>query len=205
MLLSGMGYWDMRRLRLMNERVYLRAPQSGDWKEWAELRRMSRSFLTPWEPTWSQDNLSKSSFREKLRVYRMDWRHDVSYSFYAFSRSDDRMLGGITLGNVRRGAAHMGTIGYWMGEIHSGKGYMTEILSSVIDYAFDELALHRLEAACLEHNEASKAVLKKVGFQVEGHARGYLRIDGKWQDHTTFSLLQNDSRLSRKGWIEGKV
>ncbi|MFD2204343.1 GNAT family N-acetyltransferase [Kiloniella antarctica] len=189
----------------MNERVYLRAPQSGDWKEWAELRRVSRSFLTPWEPTWSQDNLSKPSFRDKLRVYRMDWRHDVSYSFYAFSRSNDQMLGGITLGNVRRGAAHMGTIGYWMGEVHAGQGYMTEILSSVIDYAFDELALHRLEAACLNHNEASKAVLEKVGFRVEGHARGYLKIDGKWQDHTTFSLLQNDPRLSRKGWLEGKL
>ncbi|WP_419903606.1 GNAT family N-acetyltransferase [Kiloniella sp.] len=205
MLLSGMGHWDMRRLRLTNERVYLRAPQTGDWKEWAELRRMSRSFLTPWEPTWSQDNLSKPSYKEKLRVYRMDWRHDASYTFYAFSRVDDRLLGGITLGNVRRGAAHMGTIGYWMGEVHAGKGYMTEILSTLIDYAFEELGLHRLEAACLEHNDSSKAVLCKVGFKEEGHARGYLRINGMWQDHITFALLQSDPRLSRKGWVKGRI
>ena len=203
MLLGGMGQWEMRRLRLMNERIYLRAPQSGDWKEWSELRRKSSDFLTPWEPTWGIDNLSKSSFRDKRRMYKLDWRNDISYSFYAFCRKDDCMLGGITLGNVRRGAAHMGTIGYWMGEKYAGKGYMTEILSSLIDYAFDELSLHRLEAACLEHNVPSQAVLKKVGFQEEGRARGYLRINAMWQDHITYALLQNDPRLSRRGWIEG--
>ncbi|WP_026261252.1 GNAT family N-acetyltransferase [Kiloniella laminariae] len=194
----------MRRLRLVNKRVYLRVPQMGDWREWAELRHISREFLTPWEPTWSSDSLDKSSFRDKLRVYWLDWRQGMSYSFYAFSRETDELLGGITIGNVRRGAAHMGTIGYWMGEPYSGKGYMTEILSSALDYAFEELALHRLEAACLEHNEASKTVLRKVGFVEEGRARGYLRINALWQDHITFGLLRNDSRLSAKGWIESK-
>ncbi len=201
MFLSGMSHWDMRKLRLMNERIYLRAPQSGDWKEWANLRRSSRDFLAPWEPTWASDNLTKSSFRDKLRAYKLDWRSDVGYTFYAFSRDDNTMLGGITLGNIRRGAAYMGTIGYWMGEAHAGKGYMTEILSALIDYAFDDLGLHRLEAACLEHNGPSQTVLKKVGFQEEGKARGYLKINAMWQDHITFALLQNDPRLSRRGWI----
>ena len=65
-------------------------------------------------------------------------------------------------------------------------------MRAVLPFVFDELRLHRLEAACLPHNEPSKAVLAKVGFHEEGLARQYLRINGQWADHLLFALLRAD-------------
>ena len=110
-------------------------------------------------------------------------------------RRDDALLGGITFSNVRRGVAQSASLGYWIGAPHAHQGYMTEALSAVLDFAFDHLALHRVEAACLPDNEASQGLLLKIGFQDEGYARQYLRINGRWQDHRLFALLKGDKRL----------
>ncbi|HTB37412.1 MAG TPA: GNAT family protein, partial [Reyranella sp.] len=82
--------------------------------------------------------------------------------------------------------------GYWMGQPYAGQGLMTDALRGVLPFVFDDLRLHRLEAACLPHNEPSKGVLAKVGFHEEGLARQYLRINGQWADHLLFALLRAD-------------
>ena len=79
-----------------------------------------------------------------------------------------------------------------MGQPYAGQGLMTDALRGVLPFVFDDLRLHRLEAACLPHNEPSKAVLAKVGFHEEGLARQYLRINGQWADHLLFALLRAD-------------
>ena len=182
--------------RIEHGRVYLRPPRQRDWKSWAEVRQQSREFLMPWEPTWAPDALSRSAFRRRLRVYGQEWRQGTSCSFLIFRRDDEALLGGINLSNIRRGVAQSGSLGYWIGQPHARQGYMTEALAGVIGFAFDELGLHRIEAACLPSNEASRSVLLKVGFTEEGFAREYLRINGSWQDHTLFALLRGDPRKS---------
>jgi ribosomal-protein-alanine N-acetyltransferase len=104
------------------------------------------------------------------------------------------MIGGITLANVRRGIVQAGTIGYWVGQPHAHRGYMTSALRVLLPSLFGELNLHRIEAACIPSNTASIRVLEKCGFSREGLARRYLCINGVWQDHLLFGLLHEDFR-----------
>ena len=179
---------------LWGERLYLRPPRRRDWRQWAELRALSRDFLTPWEPSWASDALSRTAYRRRLQRYAEEWERDEGYAFFLFRKDDDQLLGGITLGNVRRGVAQCGSFGYWMGVPFTGQGHMTEAVRLGLRFAFVTLGLHRVEAACLVHNEASRRVLEKSGFVREGLARGYLKIDGKWQDHLLYATLREDFR-----------
>lgn len=174
--------------------VMLRSPHSGDYQAWAELRAESRAFLTPWEPTWSRDDLTRAAFRRRLKHYARDIREDLAYPFFIFRAVDEQLVGGITMSNVRRGVAQTCSIGYWIGRAHARQGHMTAALHALVPFAFDTLGLHRIEAACLPTNEASMGLLIKCGFEREGYARRYLRINGVWQDHVLFALLAEDAR-----------
>ena len=186
-----------QRLKLEGRQVYLRPPMNRDWSVWAELRAESREFLTKWEPTWSHDALTRSAFRRRLRAYKAELRQGTSYSFLVFRRSDHALLGGMTLSNLRRGVAQAASLGYWIGARHSRQGHMSDALETLLYFAFNDLGLHRVEAACLPKNAASKGLLMKCGFREEGYAREYLRIDGRWQDHLLFAILR-DEVLARK-------
>ncbi|GGE34696.1 ribosomal-protein-alanine N-acetyltransferase [Agaricicola taiwanensis] len=172
--------------------LYLRMPQLGDFDQWAELRAASRSFLQPWEPLWPADDLTRPSFRRRLRRYGDEIREDSAYPFFLFRQSDDVLLGGLTFSNVRRGVVQATTLGYWMGSPHAGKGLMTEGVRACLPFVFGHLGLHRLEAACLPSNASSIRLLEKVGFKREGIARRYLCINGRWQDHILYGLLADD-------------
>jgi ribosomal-protein-alanine N-acetyltransferase len=174
--------------------VYLRYPAMADYAPWAELRAVSRPYLTPWEPLWARDELARSGFRRRLRHYQRELRDDQGYAFFVFRAADDVLLGGVTLSNVRRGVAQAASLGYWMGAPYAGRGYMTDAVGAVLPFAFETLKLHRLEAACLPHNVASARVLEKVGFRREGLGRRYLKINGVWQDHDLYALLHDDYR-----------
>lgn len=181
-------------LHLNGRRLFLRPPAEHDWEAWSELRQTSREFLMPWEPVWPRDALSRSTFRHRLRRYNTDIRDGTGYSFLLFRRGDEGLLGGITLSNVRRGVAQCASLGYWIGEPHARKGYMTEAIGSLLDFAFGELDLNRVEAACLPNNTASRGLLQKCGFSEEGYARSYLRINGRWHDHQLYAILRGDPR-----------
>jgi ribosomal-protein-alanine N-acetyltransferase len=126
--------------------LLLRAPQMSDFLQWAHLREYSREYLTPWEPIWPSDDLTRSGFRRRLRRYAEDIAADRSYPFIVFRESDGAMIGGITLANVRRGIVQAGTIGYWVGQPHAHQGYMTSALRVLLPSLFGELNLHRVEA-----------------------------------------------------------
>lgn len=172
--------------------LFLRAPEMSDFLQWRQLRECSRAYLTPWEPIWPADDLTRAGFRRRLRRYAEGIAEDRSYPFIVFRESDGVMLGGITLANVRRGIAQAGTIGYWTGQPYAGKGYMTAALRVLLPTLFSELNLHRIEAACIPSNAPSIRVLDKCGFTREGLARRYLRINGIWQDHLLFGMLHDD-------------
>jgi [ribosomal protein S5]-alanine N-acetyltransferase len=176
---------------VVGEGVILRTPQVTDHTEWAALREQSRDFLAPWEPTWPVDDLSRSAFRRRIRRYAEDLRSDQSYAFLIFRNSDGRLVGGLTLANVRRGVAQAGSLGYWMGLPYVRHGHMTAAVRAVIPFAFNTLRLHRLEAACIPTNTASIRLLENTGFVREGYARDYLCINGIWQDHLLYGRLKD--------------
>ena len=172
--------------------VFLRMPVASDFPEWAALREQSRDFLTPWEPIWPPDDLTRSAFRRRLRRYAEDQRSDAAYAFLIFRTQDSALVGGLTLANIRRGVAQAGSIGYWTGRPFANQGYMSAAVRALVPFCFGSLRLHRLEAACIPTNKPSIALLEKVGFEREGYARGYLCINGAWQDHLLYARLKGD-------------
>ncbi len=189
---------------LKGRRVHLREPAMADYPGWAALREQSRDFLKPWEPTWPEDDLTRSAFRHRLRRFHEEAAAGTGYPFFIFRNGDNKLVGGVTLGNIRRGVGQSGMIGYWSGAPYAGQGYMTEALSLLIPFAFDQLRLHRLEAACIPHNERSIRLLEKAGFQREGLLRSYLKINGFWQDHLLFALIESDTAMKDGLWNNGR-
>lgn len=177
---------------LKGERVTLRMPVSRDYHEWATLRAESRSFLVPWEPSWAPDELDRSAWRVRLARYQDDNVQGTSAAFFIYENAGGKLVGGITLGNIRYGVAQTGHIGYWIGERYAGHGLMLDAVRLLARHAFDTLRLHRIEAACIPENTRSVRVLEKAGFRREGLLRSYLRINGEWHDHYLYALIADD-------------
>ncbi|MFT3732313.1 MAG: GNAT family protein [Hyphomicrobium sp.] len=165
----------------------LRQPVVADYTAWAELRALSRAHLTPWEPTWSPDDLSRTMYRRRLRAYARDIHNDVSYPYFIFENATGALIGGLTLSNVRRGSAQTASLGYWMGAPYAGRGHMRDAVAMLLPMAFNALRLHRIEAATMLNNFPSMRVLESVGFEREGMARAYLKINGRWEDHLLYA------------------
>lgn len=173
-------------------RVLLRPYVASDYANWAELRARSREHLRPWEPVWPKDDLTRAAFRRRIRHYQREAREDLSYAFGIFDERGGELRGGLTLTNVRRGVTQSASLGYWLGLPFLGRGLMTDAVRTVVTHAFDDLRLHRIEAASMPSNTGSINVLQRVGFVREGFARRYLKINGVWQDHVLFALLADD-------------
>lgn len=180
--------------------VMLRMPQGGDYPAWRALRERSRAFLTPWEPLWTSDELTRQSYLVRLRRYRQDARERTSYTFFLFDPTGETLYGGATIGQIRRGVAQSCTLGYWMGEEYAGAGLMHRGVEALKHFVFDVEHLHRIEAACLPTNERSIRLLEKAGFRREGYLQKYLKIAGRWEDHHLYSLIEDEWAPRRVGY-----
>ena len=172
--------------------VYLRPASIADFEEWISLRRSSRDFISPWEPTWSADDLSLTGFRQRLARQAEEIENDRGYVLLAFRASDNRMFGQITFGQVKRGAGQSAILGGYVGRQYSGTGLALRALRVGLVFAFGGLRLHRIEAATLPENRNSIHILEFVGFKVEGFARSYGKINGEWRDHILWAMVAED-------------
>ena len=182
----------LSKKKLTGQRVFLRPPKRRDALKWQKLRMSSKSFLVPWEPSWDASSCTRRAYLRYFKNSNYLANMDRAYSFLIFKIDDKTLLGGINIGNVRRGVSQSASLGYWIGEKHSRNGYMKEALKLLIPSLFVDLRLNRIEAATLEENIASKNLLKKIGFKKEGVLRKYLKINGSWRDHILYGLLEND-------------
>ncbi len=183
-----------RKLRIETERMTLRPPTHSDFRTWASLRATSAEHLVPWEPSWANDHLTRKAFTNRVYWAQRSVAAGTAVPLFLFRRTDDALLGAITLDNIRRGPAQAGTLGYWTGAVHARQGYMREAILSVVHYAFTRLDLSRIEAACLPENAASRGLLETCGFKYEGVAQSYLQIDGRWRTHVLYAALRMDRR-----------
>jgi ribosomal-protein-alanine N-acetyltransferase len=183
-----------RRVRIETERMTLRVPEHGDFTAWSRLREGSATFLTPWEPVWAEDHLSRRAFANRVGWAARSAAQGAALPLLLVRRGDGELLGAITLDNIRRGPAQAGTLGYWIGAAHARQGYMREAIRAVVHHAFTVMDLSRIEAACLPENAASRGVLEACGFKYEGVAQSYLQIAGRWRNHVLFANLRGDRR-----------
>jgi len=179
-------------ISLRGQRVQLRLPQLADYEQWYALRRGSREFLLPFEPRWTEADLARRVFVSRVKRAREEAEEGTDYALFIFlpDGSNETLVGGVTLSNVRRRAAQFVNLGYWMGQQYAGKGLMTEAVGACLPFVFDTLDLHRIHAAFLPGNMASRRVLEKNGFVEEGFAENYLQINGRWEDHVLFGLTR---------------
>ncbi len=183
-----------KAVRIVTERLVLRLPEHSDYRSWASLRSASTEFLTPWEPSWATDHLTRKSFTNRVYWAQRSAKSDSAIPVFLERREDGVLLGAITLDNIRRGPSQAGTLGYWIGAVHARKGYMQEAILALVHYSFTNLDLSRIEAACLPENTASRGVLEKSGFKYEGVAQSYLQINGRWRNHVLYANLRGDRR-----------
>ncbi|MFT4151240.1 MAG: GNAT family protein [Paracoccaceae bacterium] len=183
-----------RKPRIETERLTLRLPQHSDWRQWADLRAESAEFLTPWEPVWSADHLSRRAFTNRVYWAQRAFQQGTALPVLMMRREDARLVGAITLDHIRRGPAQAGTLGYWIGQPFARQGFMREAILAMVHHAFQTLDLSRIDAACLPENAPSRGVLEKCGFKYEGVAQSYLQINGRWRNHVLYASLRSDRR-----------
>jgi ribosomal-protein-alanine N-acetyltransferase len=183
-----------RRVRVETERMTLRLPEHGDWRQWSEVREVSAEFLIKWEPVWANDHLTRRAFTNRVYWAQRAEAQGQALPMLLIRREDQQLLGALTLDNIRRGPSQTGTFGYWIGQPFARQGYMREALLALTHHAFTRMDLSRLEAACLPENVASRGVLEKCGFKYEGVAQSYLQINGRWRNHVLYANLRSDRR-----------
>ena len=185
---------SLRDTLITTERLVLAPPCKADFAEWADLRERSRAHLEPWEPIWPDDVHSKSDWSRRLKAWNDGWRKGRTHVFLIRRIDDDRLVGGVSITNVRAWPQQAANLGYWIGAAYEGNGYMREAVRSVCAWSFQVLDLCRMEAGTLPSNERSQRVLTSVGFEREGYARAYLEIAGKREDHVLFALVRPDQQ-----------
>ena len=180
-------------IQIKTGNLVLRLPKYDDFESWLDLRTVSREFLEVWEPKRGRDFFRRSAFNNRVKWAMDSFKKRQAAHFFIFKDSE-KLLGSITVDNIRRSPSESGTIGYWLGEAYTKKGYMTEALKNVIYYSFEDLKLSRLEAATLPENSASRKLLEGVGFKYEGVGQSYLQINGRWRNHILYGLLSSGRR-----------
>jgi ribosomal-protein-alanine N-acetyltransferase len=160
--------------------IRLLTPDDAD--ELAALYLANREFLTPFEPEREDDFFTAAHQRKRIEAIGVDlWRWAIV--------DDGRIAGMIAVADVIRGAVQLANVGYWVARTHNGRGLATAALADVVDFAFGEAGLHRLEAGTRVDNHASQRVLEKNGFERYGLAHKLLKINGVWTDHVLFERV----------------
>ena len=174
--------------RVEGEHVAVRAFTTRDVDELTELRVRNRDFLGPWEPVRTGTFFTRAGQKAEIERDRHEWLADRTYAFAIVECDTGAMRGRIALANIVRGAWENATLGYFVDEEVGGRGYASEAVGLMLQFAFGPCRLHRVQAAVMPHNERSKRVLLKNGFRHEGFSPRYLRLAGAWRDHDLYAV-----------------
>lgn len=178
---------------LATPRLILRPGLQTDVPAILHYYRENEAHLTPFEPRWHDNFLTEAFWRERIERSLVEFNYSQALRFFMFKRSTtDRVIGTVNFTQFTFGAAESCLLGYGLAQTEQGHGYMLESLQTAIQYIFKDLNLHRIMATYMPRNQRSSNVLKRLGFVVEGYARDYLLIDGKWEDHILTSLINPD-------------
>ncbi|WP_420452801.1 GNAT family N-acetyltransferase [Ilumatobacter sp.] len=171
----------------------------NDFDAWSEVRRRNAEWLTVWEPSrlahQPDPTNDKSAFASRCLQRDRDRTAGTAYQFGMFV--DRRVAGEVNLNNVIRGAMQSCTVGYWIDRDHAGRGYTVEGVSLVMQFAFEQLGLHRVEVCIVPRNHRSRRVMDKLGIRSEGTAQRYLEINGTWEDHVRYGITSEEWEARR--------
>jgi [ribosomal protein S5]-alanine N-acetyltransferase len=181
--------------KLETARMVLRPPRPSDLPELRAHLRRSAAHLRPWSPAprGSDDPASITSLSKTVLRQRKEWKQGQAFALLMFAKiGQERIMGRVTLGSVVRGVFQNSYLGYEVDVDDAGRGVATEGVSIVVDFAFDVLKLHRVQAAIMPSNVRSLRVAEKLGFRREGFAERYLCIADAWEDHVIVARTYED-------------
>lgn len=186
-------------------RVELRPLRDEDWDAWRAVRTRSRRWLEAWEPRaepGSPDPVGdREAFRARCGAWERQRAFDSAYGFGIFLRRGD-FVGEVSLGSVQRGPFQSAFVGYWIDEAHAGHGYVPEAVVLTLRFAFEELGLHRVEAAIVPRNLRSRRVAAKLGLREEGVSERFLQIQGVWEDHVRYAITSEEWAARREAYAQ---
>jgi ribosomal-protein-alanine N-acetyltransferase len=186
-------------VRLYGKRVMMRPLTSSDFRGWSEVRDRNGEWLLTWEPrrhaNMPDPASDRAAFASRCLQRDRDRANGVAYQFGLFI--DQRVAGEINLNNVVRGAMQSGTIGYWVDQRHAGNAYVAEGVVMLIQFAFEQLGLHRVEICIVPRNTNSRRVMDKLQIREEGLAERYLEINGVWEDHVRYGMTVEEWETRR--------
>lgn len=178
-------------MKLKGSRIFLRFLEDKDAEALLDLQLRNKEFFQKSSPFRKDDYYTleaKCKFIENSIGSR---KNDEGYSLGIFMNDIEELIGLINLNGVLRGPLQSCLIGYSIDKLHNNKGYMTEAVKLAVQFAFDKLRLHRIEAGVMPRNIGSMRVLEKVGFNKEGIAQKNVRINGKWEDHQMLAIISD--------------
>lgn len=181
-------------VRLETERLILTLPPPQAAARVSSYYVDNRDFHRRWDPPRPSGFYSKEFWGAQLATNRRAYATGISMRLFLLQRSDPEgtIVGSANFSSFSRGPFQACRLGYSLGEAFQGKGFMSEALRGALAHIFGELGFHRVEANYVPTNERSGALLRRLGFTVEGYARDYLYIDGAWRDHVLTSLTTPD-------------
>ncbi|MEA2973629.1 MAG: [ribosomal protein S5]-alanine N-acetyltransferase [Actinomycetota bacterium] len=185
--------------QLRGRRIVLRPLSAADFEGWREVRQRNRGWLLKWEPKpppgAPDDTESRPAFVARCGAREREWQMGSGYGFGIFVGG--KFAGELNLSGVQRGPFQNAYVGYWIDEAQAGNGYVPEALVVAARFAFEELALHRLQVAIIPRNRASRRVAEKLNLREEGIAHRYLAINGVWEEHIRYALTAEDWNTRR--------
>ncbi len=150
----------------------------------------NKTYLTPYYPSWQDGFFTEEYWKLQIEVNYHEFANDRSLRLFIFPKTNpNQIIGTLNFSNIVRGAAHYCNVGYSLAQKEQGKGYMIEAMQGAIEYMFTQFKMHRIMANYMPHNQRSGNLLRRLGFIVEGYARDYLMINGKWEDHILTSII----------------
>ena len=177
--------------RLVGSRLVIRHLEPHEAVLMTEFRIENKAHLETWEPKRSSEFFTEGFWQIDLRLTLRDFRNGSSVCLCLLSPEEDEVLGVCNYTSIVRGTFQSCHLGYALAKKHQGRGIMFEALQLTNRYVFEELGLHRIVAGYLPNNDRSGQLLKKLGFEKEGYARQYLKINGRWEDHILTSLINS--------------
>ncbi len=177
---------------IQSERCIVRLLENGEESAAIDFYGSNKEHFGPWGPVWPDNFLTGEFWTAQIQKNRLEFERDISARMFVFERDNPVPIGNVSLSGILRGAAQFCYLGYGLAKAKEGHGYMHEVLVETINFAFNDMNLHRLMANYIPGNDRSAKVLQRLGFVEEGFAREYLYLAGKWQDHVMTSLTNQN-------------
>ncbi|QAT61005.1 MULTISPECIES: GNAT family N-acetyltransferase [Tissierellales] len=180
-------------MSLTGDKIFIRFFEDTDAEALLDLHLRNSEFFQKYSPTFDDDFYTIDSTRKYISDSVKQREEDKAYSFGICLKDNGKLVGDISIFHIFRGSLQKCLIGYSLDKQYNGNGYTTEAVSLVVEFAFNELHLHRVEAGVMLSNIGSMRVLEKAGFHREGIEQKGVKINGQWQDHQIFAIISDNN------------